>query len=360
MLFPPPFFAILILMLSFIYSKFSYDLGIDLGTSNTIVFAIGKGIIINEPTVVAINKKTKDVLAIGVDAKKMLGKTPDNIVVIRPLRSGVVSDFDMAYKMLSYFIKKSQNYYSGGFKKLFGPRVLLGVPSGITEVERKAVSDAARHAGARIAYLVEEPIASALGAGLEITQPSGSMLVDIGGGTTEIAIMSLGGIVVGKSIKTAGDEMDLSLVEYAKTELNLLLGEKTAEECKIAIGNILNDEQSKKLSFSLRGRDLKTGLPRTIEVNGLQICEAIRIPINQIIVSIKDTIEEAPPELIPDIIKRGITLSGGGSLLKGFDALISRETKIKVKVAAEPLTCVAKGCAKILEDSEIFSKIKLL
>ncbi|MBU1016537.1 MAG: rod shape-determining protein [Patescibacteria group bacterium] len=347
------------MFLDYFFNKFSYDLGIDLGTSNTIVLAVGKGIIINEPTVVAINKKTKDILAIGVDAKKMLGKTPDTIEVIRPLKAGVVSDFDIAHKMLSYFLNKSRKFYKGSFA-FAKPRVLLGVPSGITEVERRAVSDAAKTAGARTAFLVEEPIASSVGAGLEVTKPFGILIVDIGGGTTEIAVISLGGIVVGKSIKNAGDQLDSAIVSFAREEFNLVVGEKTAEECKIAIGNVLPDAESAKLTFSLRGRDVKTGLPKTLQVNGAEIKSAISSPINSLIVAIKDTIEDTPPELIPDIIKQGITLSGGGSLVKGLEVLISKQTEIKVKLADDPMSCVAKGCAKILETSELFNSIKLL
>ncbi|OIP98324.1 rod shape-determining protein [candidate division WWE3 bacterium CG09_land_8_20_14_0_10_39_24] len=347
------------MLLDYFFKKFSYDLGIDLGTSNTIVLAVGKGIILNEPTVVAINKKTKDILAIGGEAKKMLGKTPDNILVIRPLRAGVVSDFDIARKVLLYFLERARLFYKSSFR-IAKPRVLLGVPSGITEVERRAVSDAAKTAGARIAFLVEEPLAAAVGAGLEITKPSGVLIVDIGGGTTEIAVISLGGIVVGKSIKTAGDQFDLAIVDFAKEEFNLVVGEKTAEECKIAIGNVLPDAESSKLNFSLRGRDLKTGLPKTLQVNGAEIKKALASPINSLIAAIKDTVEDTPPELIPDIIKQGITLSGGGSLIKGLDVLISRQTEIKVKIAGEPMTCVARGCAKILEDIALFKAIKLL
>jgi len=346
-------------MLDFLFSKFSYDLGIDLGTSNTVVLGIGKGIIMNEPTVTAVNKRTNDILAIGAEAKRMLGKTPESISVIRPLRGGVVSDFDITYKMLSYFIGKSREFFPHNIK-LLKPRVILGVPSGITEVERKAVSDAALSAGARKAFLVEEPIAAALGAGLPITDPSGNMIVDIGGGTAEIAVISLGGIVIGKSVKLAGDDLDAALVEYAKSEFDILLGERIAEECKIAIGNVLDNAASAKLRFPLRGRDLKTGLPRTVEVNGTGIKEAITPPLNSIISIIKDTIEETPPELIPDIIKSGLTLSGGGALLRGLDALISKETEIKVQVCADPMYAVVKGCSKILEDPTLFPKVKLL
>ncbi|MFH1566162.1 MAG: rod shape-determining protein [bacterium] len=347
------------MFLDYLFSKFSYDLGIDLGTSNTIVLAVGKGIIINEPTVVAMNKKTKDILAIGVEAKRMLGKTPDSICVIRPLRAGVVSDFDITYKMLSYFLEKANGFYKNALR-IAKPRVLLGVPSGITEVEHRAVSDAAKNAGARMAFLVEEPLASAVGAGLEVLQPFGIFMVDIGGGTTEIAVISLGGIVVGKSIKIAGDQFDIAIVEFAKEEFNLVVGEKTAEECKIAIGNVLSDSEALKLNFSLRGRDIKTGLPKTIQVNGVEIKKALFSPINSLIVAIKDTIEDTPPELIPDIIKQGITLSGGGSQIKGLVELISKQTEIKVKCAPEPMNCVAKGCARILEDPVLFKSVRLL
>jgi rod shape-determining protein MreB len=345
-------------MLDTLLEHFSYDIGIDLGTANTLVYVRNKGILIKEPTVVAVHKKTKEVLAVGSEAKRMLGKTPSTISAVRPLRDGVISDFSTTEKMLTYFIKRIHEMPSK-FPKIPKPRVVLGVPQGVTSVERKAVVDAARGAGAREAYLVEEPMAAAIGVGLPVLDPQGSMIVDMGGGTSEIAVISLGGIVVNKSLRVAGDEMDESIVNYAKAKYNLLLGERTAEEIKLSIGNVLEFEDEHKMKAILRGRDLKSGLPRSIEITPMEIREALKEPIYQIIDAIKDAIEETPAELVPDIVKNGVTLAGGTSLLRNLDKLMTYELKVPVAVVPEPMTCVVKGCGKVLEDSALLSKVRV-
>lgn len=345
-------------MLNTLLGYLSYDIGIDLGTANILIYVKGKGILIREPSVVAIHKKTKDVIAVGSEAKRMLGKTPSNIVAVRPLRDGVISDFYVTEKMISYFIKKIHNMPSR-FPKIPRPRVVLGVPQGVTSVERKAVVDAARNAGAREAFLVEEPMAAAIGIGLPIMDPSGSMIVDMGGGTSEIAVISLGGIVVNKSLRIAGDEMDQEIVSYAKNKYNLLLGERTAEEIKISIGNVMEFEDEEKQKAIFRGRDLKTGLPRSIEITPEEIREALKLPIYSIIDAVKDAIEETPAELVPDILKNGITLAGGTSLLRNLDKLMSFELKVPVRVAPEPMTCVVKGCGKVLDDINLLNRVKV-
>jgi len=339
-----------------LFSLFSPDLAVDLGTANTEVLVVGKGIVIKEPTICAINKKTKGIIAIGSEAKTMLGKTPPSISVIRPLKDGVISDYEVAEKFLAHYIKK----VCESSKPLFGiskPRIVLGVPSGITEVERRAVSEAAMSAGARRAYLLEEPMAAAIGAGLPVLEARGSMIVDIGGGTTEIAVISYGGIVVAKSLKTAGYEIDQKIIEISKDRYNLLIGESTAEEVKIVIGSVY--EPKKDSVYILKGRSLETGLPESREVSSYDIFEAIIIPVKQIIEAVKDTIQETPPELVADILKDGITISGGGSKLLGFDKLLSREAKIPIHKAADPATCVVRGCAKVLEDPSLLGKVKI-
>jgi rod shape-determining protein MreB len=345
-------------MLNTLLGYLSYDIGIDLGTANILIYVKGKGILIREPSVVAIHKKTKDVIAVGSEAKRMLGKTPSNIVAVRPLRDGVISDFYVTEKMISYFIKKIHSMPSR-FPKIPRPRVVLGVPQGVTSVERKAVVDAARNAGAREAFLIEEPMAAAIGIGLPIMDPSGSMIVDMGGGTSEIAVISLGGIVVNKSLRIAGDEMDQEIVSYAKNKYNLLLGERTAEEIKISIGNVMEFEDEEKQKAIFRGRDLKTGLPRSIEITPEEIREALKVPIYSIVDAVKDAIEETPAELVPDILKNGITLAGGTSLLRNLDKLMSFELKVPVRVAPEPMTCVVKGCGKVLDDINLLNRVKV-
>lgn len=345
-------------MINKFWSLFSYDIGIDLGTANTLVYVKGKGILIREPSVVTIHQKTKEVLAVGDEAKRMLGKTPKAITAIRPLRDGVISDFYIAEKMISHFINIVHQTPSR-FPKIPKPRVVLGVPSGVTSVERKAVVDAAKSAGAREAYLIEEPMAAAIGADLPILEPTGTMIVDMGGGTSEIAVISLGGVVVSKSLRIAGDEMDEEIVNYAKSKHNLLLGERTAEEIKISIGNVIEFENEKEYKGVFRGRDLKTGLPRSIEVMPSEIREALKISVYTIINAVKDAIEETPAELVPDILKNGITLAGGTSLLKGFDKLMSRELGVPVHLAQDPITCVVRGCAKVLNDDELLRRVKI-
>lgn len=330
----------------------------DLGTANVLVYVRGKGILVREPSVVAIHKKTKEILAVGSEAKRMLGRTPINIEAIRPLSNGVISDFRAAEKMITYFIRQVHEIPSK-FPKIPKPRIVIGVPSGVTSVERKAVVDAAENSGARKVFLLEEPMAAAIGADLCVEEPKGTMIVDMGGGTSEIAVISLGGIVVNKSVRIAGDAMDAEIVNYAKNKYNLLLGERTAEDIKIAIGNVVEMDGESQYKAVLRGRDLKTGLPRAVEISPSEIREALKPPMNHIINAIKDAIEETPAELMADIVKEGIILAGGTSQLRGMDKLLSTELRVPVRVAKDPLTCVVKGCAKVLEDDELLNKVKI-
>lgn len=331
---------------------FSVDVGIDLGTANTLVYVKGKGIVINEPSVVAIDKKTKRVLAIGVEAKEMVGRTPANIIAIRPLRDGVISEFEVTESMLKYFIRK---VHKQTLFPLYAPRVVIGIPSGVTEVEKRAVHDAAISAGAREAFLIEEPMAAAAGAELEVTEPIGSMIVDIGGGTTEVAVFSLGGIVSSRSIRVAGDEMDEAVINYARQKYNLLIGQRMAERAKITIGSAypLPEEQT----ITLRGRNLITGLPDAIEVSSVEIREALSDNVAVIVSSVKNALDETPPELIADLMENGISLAGGGGLLQGLAERLSEETKIRVYVSDDPLTCVARGAGLVLEDLDKYAKI---
>lgn len=345
-------------MLDKIFGYFSHDIGIDLGTANTLVYVRGKGILVREPSVVTIHKKTKEVLAVGSEAKRMLGKTPATIQAIRPLKDGVISDFYVAEKMIEHFIK-SVHKMPSKYPKIPRPRVVLGVPSGITSVERKAVVDATRNAGARQAFLVEEPMAAAIGAGLPVQEPRGTMIVDMGGGTSEIAVISLGGIVINKSLRIAGDEMDEEIVNYAKQKHNLLLGERSAEEIKFSIGSAMSFEGERGLTAALRGRDLKTGLPKAVDVTPEEIREALQVPINAVINAIKDSIEETPPELVPDILRDGIVLAGGASMIRSLDKLMSKELNVPVYVAKDPLTCVVRGCGKVLEDLDLLERVKI-
>lgn len=330
-----------------IFGNLSKDIGIDLGTANTLIYVRGRGIVINEPSVVAINKKTGQILAIGKDAKQMVGKTPGYITAIRPLVDGVVSDFEVTEQMLKYFIEK---VHKESFSLLPRPRVLIGIPSGITEVEKKAVIDATTNAGAREAYLVDEPMAAAIGARLPVTEAAGNMIVDIGGGTSEIAVISLGGVVISRSLRVAGDEMNEDIVRYCRDEFNLLVGEKTAENAKIAIGSAYPLRES--LTIPVRGRDLVSGLPKEVIVNDEQIREALSHSIKMIVTNIKTVIEETPPELLSDIMHRGIILAGGGSLIRGLDKLIANQTEIPVRMMEDPLTAVVRGAGIILEDLE--------
>jgi len=330
-------------------NAFTKDMGIDLGTANTLVFIKGKGIIIREPSVVAIDKFSKQVLAVGEEAKKMIGRTPGNIVAIRPLKDGVIADFDVTQEMLKYFIRKATQK-----KSLFQPRVVVCVPSGVTEVEKRAVEEATIQAGAKDAFLIEEPMAAAIGAGLPVQEPTGSMVVDIGGGTTEVAVISLGGIVTSKSIRVGGDELDNYIVNYVKKEYSLMIGERTAEEVKIEIGSAMDSNELG--SMDIRGRDLVSGLPKTISISSREINEALREPVNNIIDAIKSTLEKTPPELSSDVMEIGIVLTGGGALLHNLDKLVTIETGIPVRVADSPLDCVALGTGKALESIEILKK----
>jgi len=331
----------------------SRDLGIDLGTANTLVHVRGKGIVIREPSVVAIRTDTKKVLAVGEEAKRMIGRTPGNIVAIRPMRDGVIADFDVTQQMIKYFILKA----SYRMLPFIHPRVVVCVPSGVTEVEKRAVYEAAKEAGAREAYLVEEPMAAAIGAGLPVHEATGSMVVDIGGGTSEVAIISLGGVVTSCSTRVGGNKMDEAITIYVKKEYNLLIGERTAEEIKITIGSAFLKviEQT----MEVRGRDLVTGLPKSITITSTQILEALREPVNSILDSIKLTLEKTPPELASDIMDKGIMLTGGGALLDGIDKLIRHETGISVFVADNPLDCVALGTGRVVEEMETLKRVAI-
>ncbi|HVC32773.1 MAG TPA: rod shape-determining protein [Chloroflexota bacterium] len=336
-----------------ILGLFSHDVGIDLGTANTLVLVRGRGIVVDEPSVVAIHRKTKKILAIGAQAKLMVGRTPMNVAAIRPLADGVISDFDAAEQMLKYFITKV-HHQVGSIPR---PRVVLGVPGGITEVEKMAVYDAARNAGAREAHLIEEPMAAAIGAGLPVTEPIGSMIVDVGGGTTEVAVISLGGVVVSRSIRVAGDELDQDIVAYARQKHGLLIGDWLAEEAKISAGSAcpLPDERV----VTLRGRDVVTGLPRSIEVSSVEIREAMAGSVGQIVDAVRGALEDTPPELIADVADQGIVLAGGGSLLCGLDRRLSQETRLQVCRASNPRTCVVRGTGEALEELNVLETVKL-
>jgi rod shape-determining protein MreB len=328
---------------------FSLDIGIDLGTANTLVYVRGKGIISNEPSWVAVDSTRRDyVLAVGAEAKEMVGKTPPNIVAIRPLRDGVISEFDITEAMLRHFIKQAHRQLFIPFPR---PRVVIGIPSGVTEVEKRAVRDAALEAGAREAYLIEEPMAAAIGAGLPVTEAQGSMIVDIGGGTTEVAVFALKGIVVSKSLRIAGDELDDDIVQYARQKYNLAISERTAERVKINIGSAypLPEERT----MAMRGRNLITGLPEEIEISSIEIREALSRSTNIIVDLVRDTLDETPPELVSDLMETGICLAGGGGLLKGLAERIAEETHIRAWVSQDPLTCVARGAGMVLENLEV-------
>lgn len=334
------------------FGSFSQDLGIDLGTANTLVYSREKGIIVNEPSVVAMNTKTKQILAIGSEARRMVGKTPAHIVATRPLRDGVISDFEVTEHMLRYFIEK---VHHDSFSLFPRPRVVIGIPSGVTEVERRAVEDAVMRAGARQAFLIEEPMAAAVGARLPVQDSAGNLIVDIGGGTTEVAVISLGGVVVSRSLRIAGDELNENIIQYARDEFNLLLGERTAEEIKISIGSAW--ELPEPLEMPMRGRDLVTGLPKEVIVNDTHIREAMARSVRTIVNSIKATVEETPPELLADIMERGIILAGGGGLLRGLDKLVAATTQIPTRVTDDPLTVVARGTGIVLEDLEALREV---
>ncbi len=330
---------------------FTRDLGIDLGTANTLVFVKGKGIVVREPSVVALQTDTKHIVAVGKDAKNMIGRTPGNVVATRPMKDGVIADFETTATMMKHYIHQAQK--SNGFFSR-KPYVMVCVPSGITAVEKRAVIDATRQAGARDAFLIEEPFAAAIGANLPVMEPTGSMVVDIGGGTTEVAIISLGGIVTSQSIRTAGDDMDDAIMQYIKKNYNLAIGERTSEQLKLEIGSAIKTENGEKMD--IRGRDLISGLPKTITIYGEEIASALSDTVTAIVESVKNTLEKTPPELAADIIDRGIVLTGGGALLRNLDKVISQETNMPVIVAEDPLDCVAIGTGKALDNIDIFKK----
>jgi rod shape-determining protein MreB len=332
---------------------FSNDLAIDLGTANTLVYVRGKGVVINEPSVVAIEKKSGRVLAIGAEAKKMLGRTPGNIVAIRPMKDGVIADFEIAEKMLNHFIKKAHNRNT-----FVRPRVIICVPSRITQVEQRAVRDSAELAGAREVYLIEEPVAAAIGAGLPIAEPSGNMVVDIGGGTTDVAVISLAGIVYSESVKVAGDKMDDAIVNYIKRKYNLLIGDHMAEQIKFEIGSAYPLEERK--TFMIKGRDLISGIPKTLVIDDGEIREALSEPISAIVNAIKVALENTPPELAGDIIDRGIVLTGGGSLLRGMDTRLREETGLPIITVDNPLTTVVLGTGKVLDELYLLRKVAIM
>jgi rod shape-determining protein MreB len=331
------------------FGGFVKDMGIDLGTANTLVYIKGKGIVVREPSVVAIRTDTQQIEAVGEAAKRMIGRTPGNIVAKRPMKDGVIADFETTYKMIHYFIQRAQKGTSIFSRK---PNVIICVPSGITQVEKRAVEDAAKQAGAKEAIPIEEPFAAAIGADLPVWEPTGSMVVDIGGGTTEVAIISLGGIVTSRSIRVAGDEMDEAIIQYIKRTYNLMIGERSAEQLKMDIGSALQTDKGE--SMEIRGRDLVTGLPKTLEVTSKEITEALSDTVNSIVEAVKVTLERTPPELAADIMDRGIVLTGGGALLRNIDRLISRETGMPVLVAENPLDCVALGTGRALENIHLF------
>lgn len=346
-------------MLDWLFGLLSHDLGIDLGTANTLVYVKNKGIVIREPSVVARHKKTKQIVAIGREAKRMLGKTPQTIEAFRPLKDGVIADFDAAAAMLKHYIQLVHTAPNPrGIPRIPRPRVVVGIPSGVTDVERRAVQEAAIMAGARQAYLIEEPMAAAIGAGLPIEESSGSFICDIGGGTTEIAVLSLGGIVVNRSIRIAGDEMDEAIISFMRLKYSLFIGEQTAEDIKLTVGSAYPVGKSDRQTV-VRGRDIESGLPKSIRVNETEVREALTPVTQQIIEGISETIEETPPELLGAIMEHGIVLAGGGSLVTGMDKLVAQEIKMPVWVTDDPQTAVVRGCGKLLINDALLSKVKI-
>ncbi len=341
------------MLLSVLAGLFSNDLAIDLGTANTLVYVRGEGIVMNEPSIVAIHQADHSVLAVGHEAKAMMGRTPGNIQAIRPLKDGVIADFDVTEKMLHYFISKVHRR-----RTLVHPRIVIGVPSGITQVEKRAVRDSAMQAGAREVYLIEEPMAAAIGAGLPIQEPGGNMIVDMGGGTTEVAVISLSGIVYAKSVRIAGDEMDEAIVQYIKKHYNLLVGERRAEEIKIKLGSAY-PMAGERATMEVKGRDLIDGIPKTIVVTDEEIREALREPVMAIVDTVRTCLERTPPELAADIVDKGIVLTGGGALLRGLDLLLRQETDLPITVADDPLSCVALGTGKVLDELELLKKVAI-
>lgn len=368
-------------MFNKLFAPFSHDIGIDLGTANTLVFVKNKGIVIREPSVVAVHKKTKKVIAVGSEAKKMVGKTPASIITVRPLHGGVISDFDSTLAMISHYIQ--QVHEVGAMPAAFSkPRIVIGIPSSVTEVERRAVWEAALQAGAREAFLIEEPMAAAIGENISVFAPTGVMIVDVGGGTTEIAVISLGGIVVSKSLRVAGDDMDSAIIHYIRLRHGLLIGEKTAEELKLHVGSayVANSgfrphinrpigdakteksakEETQEKAAIIRGRDIETGLPKSLKITEAEVREALSPVLTQIVDSIAQVLEDAPPELTSDILEHGVLLTGGGSLLKGFDHMIVERTHIPVIRSEDPLTSVVRGTGKVLEDESLIQRVKVV
>jgi rod shape-determining protein MreB len=335
-----------------LWGMFSSDLGIDLGTANTLVYVKGRGIVLREPSVVAVHRDFKQILAVGSEAKKMLGRTPGNILAIRPLKDGVIADFDAAEAMLRYFIQKVHNR-----KKFIRPRIVIGVPSGITQVEKRAVRESAESAGVREVYLIEEPMAAAIGAGLPIEEASGNMIVDIGGGTTEVAVISLSGIVYSRSVRIAGDTMDMAILNYIKRKYNLLIGERTGEDIKIQLGSAYPTEE--KITIEIKGRDLVTGIPKTMIITDEEVRDAIWEPISTIVETVKIALERTPPELAADIVDRGIVLAGGGALLRGLDTLLREETGLPVSIAEDPLSAVVLGTGRVLDHIDLLRKVSI-
>jgi len=337
-------------MFGYLLGLFSNDMGIDLGTANTLVYVKGKGIVLMEPSVVAVQTNTNNVLAVGEEAKRMLGRTPGSITAIRPLKDGVIADFDITESMLRYFIRKVHNR-----RALVAPRVVIAVPSGITEVEKRAVKDSAEQAGARLVYLIEEPMAAAIGVGLPVQEPAANMIIDVGGGTTEVAIISLAGIVTSRSVRVGGDEMDEAIIQYLKRNYNLMVGERTAEDIKIAIGSAYPLKE--EMAMEVKGRDLIAGLPKTLRITSEEIREALSESISTIIEAIRITLERCPPELSADLVDRGLIMTGGGALLRGFPKLVSEETGLPVHLAEEPLKTVALGTGKVLDELYFLQKL---
>ena len=336
--------------MNFMYNMFSSDLAVDLGTANTLIYVKGRGVVSSEPSVVAINSNTREILAIGQEAKNMLGRTPANISAVRPMKDGVIADYDTTEKMIRYFILKVHNR-----KSLVRPRMVICIPSGVTQVEKRAVKDSAIQAGAREVYLIEEPMAAAIGAGLPIQEPSGNMVVDIGGGTTEVAVISLSGIVYANSVRVGGDEMDDNIVNYIKRQYNLLIGTATAEDLKIKLGSAFPLEN--EIKTEIKGRDLVTGIPKTIEISDSEIREALKESIGKIVDAVRIALEQTPPELSADIVDRGIVLTGGGALLKNLDKRLSHETGLPIIVSDDPLKAVALGSGKVLDDLKKKKKV---
>ncbi|MBI3954575.1 rod shape-determining protein [Candidatus Collierbacteria bacterium] len=349
-------------MLEKLWRMATLDVGIDLGTANTVVHVKGKGVVIRQPSVVARQIKTKEILAIGDEAKRMLGKNPANIEVVRPLRDGVIADFDAAEAMLKYYVSEVHQLYKGFGIRIPKPRVVVGIPSGVTEVERRAVQEAALSAGARVAFLIEEPMAAAIGASLPVEKAEGHMIVDIGGGTSEIGVISLGGLVLNKSLRVAGDELTEAVMNFVRLKYNLLLGESTAEEVKIGIGSaypLKREKEDKPLQIVVRGRSLDNGLPKSLRLESAEVRESMMGVIQQILAEITLIIEETPPELVSDILEKGIVLAGGGSLIRGLDKLLSEETGMPVWVTDKPMEAVVRGCARVLEDDGLLKKVRV-